>query len=109
MTGKGVLCFGLKTFPLSFISPPRFFYRFLPPLTRVSGRSMVSLPPSPPRKFPTSGFVALNAAEKIEEEDIPSYIPEDYYPVYIGEVFNSRYQITTKARLRREFHGVVVS
>jgi serine/threonine-protein kinase SRPK3 len=57
---------------------------------------MVSVPPSPLRKFPTSGFVALNDAEKIEEEDVPSYIPEDYYPVYIGEVFNSRYQIVTK-------------
>jgi serine/threonine-protein kinase SRPK3 len=57
---------------------------------------MVSGPPPPLRKFPTSGFVALNTAEKIEEEDVPSYIPEDYYPVYIGEAFNSRYQIVTK-------------
>jgi hypothetical protein len=52
---------------------------------------MVSIPTSPPRKFPTSGFVALNATEKIEEDDIPSYTPEDYYPAYIGEVFKFRY------------------
>jgi hypothetical protein len=93
---KGGLYFGLKGSPLSFISPPRFCCRFIPPLTQLSVTAMVSVPPSPLRKFPTSGFVALNAAEKIEEEDVPSYIPEDYYPVYIGEVFNSRYQIMTK-------------
>lgn len=45
------------------------------------------------RTFPTSSFVTLNAIEKIEEEEIPSYKPENYYPAYIGEVFNSRYQI----------------
>lgn len=50
---------------------------------------------SPPRNFPTSGFVTLDAT-KIEEEDLPSYVPEDYYPVYIGEVFGSRYQVVGK-------------
>jgi serine/threonine-protein kinase SRPK3 len=52
---------------------------------------MDTTPHSPPRKFPTSGFVELDATEKIEEEDVPAYVPEDYYPVYIGEVFRSRY------------------
>ncbi|OCL06510.1 protein kinase [Glonium stellatum] len=57
---------------------------------------MATSPHSPLRKFPTSGFVVLDATKKIEEEDVPSYVPEDYYPVYIGEVFRSRYQVVTK-------------
>lgn len=95
MTGKGVLR-GLDRSPLSFFPLQRFSYRFHPPSPRRSVRKMVSVPPSPRRNFPTSGFVTLNATNKIEEEEIPSYNPEDYYPVYIGEVFNSRYQIVTK-------------
>ena len=95
MTGKGVLR-GLDRSPLSFFSLQRFSYRFHPPSPRRSVRIMVSVPPSPRRNFPASGFVTLNATKKIEEEEIPSYNPEDYYPVHIGEVFNSRYQIVTK-------------
>lgn len=52
--------------------------------------------PLPRRTFPTTGFVTINATEKIEEEENPSYNPENYYPVYIGEVFSSRYQIVSK-------------
>ncbi|KAH8598552.1 kinase-like domain-containing protein [Bisporella sp. PMI_857] len=48
------------------------------------------------KSFPASGFVVLDATKKIEEEDVPSYVPEDYYTVYIGEVFRSRYQVVTK-------------
>ena len=95
MTGKGVLR-GLDRPPLPFFSLQRFSYRFQPPAPRRSVGIMVSAPPSPRRNFPASGFVTLNATEKVEEEEIPSYRPEDYYPVYIGEVFNSRYQIVTK-------------
>jgi len=57
---------------------------------------MATAPCSPPRKFPTSGFVTLDATKKVEEEDLPSYVPEDYYPVYIGKVFGSRYQVVGK-------------
>ncbi|TAQ84459.1 hypothetical protein B7494_g7206 [Chlorociboria aeruginascens] len=57
---------------------------------------MAASPPSPPRKFPTSGCVVLDATEKIEEENVPSYVAEDYYPAYIGEVSRSRYQVVTK-------------
>jgi len=57
---------------------------------------MATSPHSPPRRFPTSGFVVLDATKKIEEENVPSYVPEDYYPVYIGEVFRSRYKVVTK-------------
>ena len=95
MTGKSVLR-GLDRSPLSFLSLQRFSYRFHPPLPRRSVRIMAFIPPSPRRNFPASGFVTLNATKKIEEEEIPSYNAEDYYPVYIGEVFDSRYQIVTK-------------
>lgn len=50
----------------------------------------------PPRQFPTSGYVALDPLDKIEEETLPLYKPENYYPVFIGEVFGSRYQVVSK-------------
>src|SRR2546423_8600769 len=95
MTGKGILR-RLDRSQFPFFSLQRFSYRFRPPSLRRSVRIMVSVPPSPRRNFPAHGFVTPNATEKVEEEQIPSYRPEDYYPVYIGEVFNSRYQIVTK-------------
>lgn len=52
--------------------------------------------PRSPRKFPTSGSVELDTTKKIEEEYIPYYVPENYYPVHIGELFMSRYQVVTK-------------
>jgi hypothetical protein len=66
---------------------------------------MDTTPHSPPCKFPTSGFVELDATEKIEEEDVPAYVPEDYYPVYIGEVFRSS---CDKIRIWGELHGLAV-
>ncbi|PMD61934.1 kinase domain-containing protein [Hyaloscypha bicolor E] len=65
-------------------------------LNSINSLTTAAAPHSPPRKFPTSGFVVLDATKKIEEENVPSYVPEDYYPVYIGEVFGSRYQVVTK-------------
>jgi len=56
----------------------------------------VTVPRSPPWKFPTSGRMKLDTTEKIDDEDIPSYVPENYYPVYLGEVFMSIYQVVTK-------------
>jgi hypothetical protein len=49
-----------------------------------------------PREFPTSGFVKLNHSEKIEEEELPLYVAENYYPTQIGEIFASRYQVVSK-------------
>ena len=51
---------------------------------------------SSPRKFPTSGFVTLDPKLKVEEEGLPSYVAGDYYPVAMGEVFASRYQVVSK-------------
>ncbi|KAK2865345.1 hypothetical protein FQN49_003671 [Arthroderma sp. PD_2] len=57
---------------------------------------MTSISPSPARQFPTTGFVKLDLSEKIEEEGLPNYVADNFYPVYIGEVFASRYQVVSK-------------
>lgn len=57
---------------------------------------MASLLPLPPINFPKSNFVRLNPEDRIEEETLPFYNPDRYYPVHIGQVFKSRYQVTAK-------------
>ncbi|KAL5339932.1 kinase-like protein [Aspergillus crustosus] len=49
-----------------------------------------------PLIFPTSGFETFEPAIPLEEETLPDYLAERYYPVRLGEVFNSRYQVVTK-------------
>ncbi|KAJ5595509.1 uncharacterized protein N7459_001717 [Penicillium hispanicum] len=51
---------------------------------------------SAPRVFPTSGFESLDPSLQIEEETLPTYSPEKYYPVRQGEIFNDRYQVLAK-------------
>ncbi|OJJ46497.1 hypothetical protein ASPZODRAFT_66697 [Penicilliopsis zonata CBS 506.65] len=51
---------------------------------------------SAPRLFPTSGFKLLDPSCSIEEETLPTYSPEKYYPVDQGEIFNDRYQALAK-------------
>ncbi|XRM45840.1 hypothetical protein ABZX51_008914 [Aspergillus tubingensis] len=78
----------------------------LPCLSHASQACMSRFPSSlmrtvtsqglPPRQFPTSGYVTLDPLDKIEEETLPFYKPENYYPVFIGEVFGSRYQVVSK-------------
>lgn len=48
------------------------------------------------RTFPVDGFEKLSLQEKIEEERIPAYQAERFYPVRLGEVVKSRYQIVAK-------------
>lgn len=49
-----------------------------------------------PRVFPCSGWDIIDPALKIEEESIPSYKSENFYPARIGEVLNRRYQLVGK-------------
>lgn len=49
---------------------------------------------STPRIFSSSGFTLLDPSLEIEEETLPTYFPENYYPVQQGDVLNERYQIT---------------
>ncbi|GFF60705.1 protein kinase, putative [Aspergillus udagawae] len=51
---------------------------------------------SPARPFTQSNFLLLDSAEKIEEETLPWYSQERFYPVKIGEIFQSRYQVVGK-------------
>lgn len=49
-----------------------------------------------PRSFPTTGFESLEPSVDIEEETIPGYRNELFYPVRIGEVFQDRFQVVGK-------------
>ena len=53
-------------------------------------------PLSPERQQPTSGFEVLDNTYLVEEEAFSWYRADELYPVRIGEVFKSRYQILGK-------------
>ncbi|GAB1198086.1 hypothetical protein APSETT444_007394 [Aspergillus pseudonomiae] len=52
-------------------------------------------PPSPSRKFSQAGII-LDPTQKLEEENLREYWPHQFYPVKIGDVFTSRYQVIGK-------------
>jgi hypothetical protein len=52
--------------------------------------------PLEPRVFPCYGWDIIDPSLKIEEESIPTYRSENFYPARIGEVFNRRYQVVGK-------------
>ncbi|PTU19731.1 hypothetical protein P175DRAFT_0503248 [Aspergillus ochraceoroseus IBT 24754] len=52
--------------------------------------------PSPPRILKPSKFPILDSATKIEEERMPAYDRGLFYPVKLGDVFVSRYQVLSK-------------
>ena len=100
-----------RSFPLSLLSvpfhwcpPPRLRSRVpiasLWTLSGLAAKLGLSTPPSrprlAPRGFPSSGFKIIDKDELIDEEEIPNYKPEYYYPVRQGEVFNDRYQALVK-------------
>lgn len=49
-----------------------------------------------PKAFPTSGFTILDQSMELDEETLPTYQPEKYYPVKQGEILNDRYQVLAK-------------
>ncbi|QPH09432.1 hypothetical protein C2857_000202 [Epichloe festucae Fl1] len=48
------------------------------------------------RTFSTDGFEKLPEQTKIEEETVPDYRAERFYPVRLGEIFKCRYQVVAK-------------
>ena len=64
------------------------------PVDQESSNQMSSM--LPPRTFSDHAFRVLDPSEKVEEETLPYYLAERYYPVRIGEIFRSRYQVLTK-------------
>ncbi|KJZ71926.1 hypothetical protein HIM_08682 [Hirsutella minnesotensis 3608] len=49
-----------------------------------------------PHEFPSSGFEIIDPRQKVEEERLPFYKQDDYYPMRIGDVIKNRYQIVAK-------------
>lgn len=59
-----------------------------------------------PIVFPTSGFETVGASEKLEEESLAEFSSGRFYPVNIGEIFASRYQVVGETRLRHDVNCV---
>src|SRR5260221_2896620 len=64
--------------------------------TGVYSRSASQLRDVVPRAFPTTGFTIIPASETVEEEHWPRYKPQSFYPVRIGDVLHSKYQVLYK-------------
>jgi hypothetical protein len=62
-----------------------------------------------PRTFPSSGFEVISLGQKLEEERLPYYIRDEYYPMQIGEVVHDRYQFVAKLGLLYERNCMAVS
>ena len=60
-------------------------------LMRGLGKLKSSFVPATPKPSST-----LLMDERIEEQTLPQYCPQLFYPVHLGKVINSRYQIVTK-------------
>lgn len=52
--------------------------------------------PEEPRSLPTSGPSLIDQSQKVEEEELPDYVADRFYPVRLGEVFHGRYQTIAK-------------
>jgi hypothetical protein len=61
--------------------------RVLPPIFRQSWK---------PLAFPKEGFPSILPDVKVEEETHPKYLAKRYYPVQLGDVLKSRYQVVGK-------------
>jgi len=49
-----------------------------------------------PRSFPARTSAMLSTDDLIEEQTLPRYCPQHYYPVHLGETFNDRYLVVAK-------------
>ncbi|KAK0390670.1 hypothetical protein NLU13_0174 [Sarocladium strictum] len=58
--------------------------------------SLESAAPEKPRSFPTTGFKLIDPSVKVEEEELPDYVAERFYPVRLGEVIQDQYQTVAK-------------
>ncbi|KFZ14717.1 hypothetical protein V502_05936 [Pseudogymnoascus sp. VKM F-4520 (FW-2644)] len=52
--------------------------------------------PSPPMRFPSSGFKTINASEVLEEWRFDDFKTGQYYLVNIHDIFSSKYQAVGK-------------
>lgn len=49
-----------------------------------------------PRLLPKSGFTTIDADQLVEEEELPDYQADRFYPVQLGDIFQNRYQVVAK-------------
>jgi hypothetical protein len=49
-----------------------------------------------PRTLPAAGFPTIQSGQLVEEEELPDYKPDRFYPVRLGEIFRGRYQAIAK-------------
>jgi hypothetical protein len=54
-----------------------------------------SLPPSA-REFPYEGFQVIDPDVKVEEERLPFYQRQNYYPMRIGQIVQDQFQVVAK-------------
>lgn len=61
----------------------------------LSQRALMCLKQSP---WPPPTVIApvIDGSAKIEEEKTPYYDPQSFYPIYLGEILDGRYQIAAK-------------
>ncbi|KAE8329158.1 kinase-like protein [Aspergillus sergii] len=48
------------------------------------------------RSFPTTGFKTIETDQSVEEEELPDYRADRFYPVRLGEIFQKRYEVVAK-------------
>ncbi|KAI8722690.1 Protein kinase domain-containing protein [Fusarium sp. LHS14.1] len=89
-------------------APAQVFMAFKRPISRSKQSPLISHEPhlrhlplsrtavTHARTFPSEGFDVLPIHPKVEEETLPGYSAEKFYPVKLGEVFVSRYQVVAK-------------
>jgi hypothetical protein len=65
-------------------------------ILRVGGRFSQKLKASPYRSYSGRIFPTIDSSQLVEEEALPFYSPELFYPVHIGEVLNSKYRVLGK-------------
>ncbi|KAK1999124.1 hypothetical protein LX36DRAFT_710367 [Colletotrichum falcatum] len=61
-------------------------------------------PRSEPRTLPVAGFDAIAQDQLVEEETVPEYSPEHFYPVRLGEVLQRPVPNRGETRLRLVLH-----
>ncbi len=49
-----------------------------------------------PRSIAAKPSAILSTDDLIEEQTLPRYCPQRYYPVHLGETFNDRYLVVAK-------------
>lgn len=59
-------------------------------------RTAIKRGPSPVLQFPTSGFKVIKPSQILEEERFEEFKKGNYFPVNIGDILSSKYQVVGK-------------